>query len=362
MASRVLVDFKASLKMFYRSKSAIFWTLAFPIILMFIFGAIFSGMGEATYTLHVQDMDGSQTSGEFVQALNGSGALDVVQVDPGVDTDRYIKDNSLSSFLVIPEGFQQAVASGSNVTLDLRLDQTSSSAGVVGNVVDGVSGAWNMDIAHASPVIQVEVESIIREDYSFIDFFLPGVIGLMIMTSAVNDMVSMNTRYRNAGMFSKFLTTPFTRMEFLVSRIMRQLVITALSVGVIMLIGVGVFGVAVTLGPVSIALLVLGSFMFSALGMILARFIKEEESADAAANAVVFPMMFLAGTFFPLESMPGYLQAVAQVLPLTYLNEGLRDSMIYGNTEGALVNLAVVAVLALVMMVVGAYITKWKSE
>ena len=102
--------------------------------------------------------------------------------------------------------------------------------------------------------------------------------------------------------------------------------------------------------------------MFSALGLIIARFVKEEETAGAAAGAITFPMMFLAGSFFPLESMPRYLQAIAKVMPLTYVNNGLRDAMIYANMSGAFNNLIVLAVLTVVFMGVGVVISTWKQE
>ncbi|NYT12023.1 MAG: ABC transporter permease [Methanomassiliicoccales archaeon] len=364
MVNRILVDFKATARMFFRSKSAIFWTLAFPIILMVIFGAIFSGLGEATYSLYIQDKDGTQTSQQFIEALKQTGALNVVMVDPNIDADQYIKDNSLTTFMIIPLGFQEAVISGGtqNVTLDLRLDQTSTSAGVVSGIVGSVAEAWNLQIAHAVPTIFIHVGGIISDGFNFIDFFLPGVIGLTIMTSAVNYMVSINTRYRNAGMFAKFTTTPFKRIDFLLSRMLWQLVVTAMSVAAILLVGVGLFGVNVNLDAISILLLIFGSVLFSAMGMAMARFIKEEETAETAAAAVTFPMMFLAGSFFPLESMPSYLQTFAQVLPLTYLNDGLRDSMIYGNYESALFNLGVVAVIAVVLMVFAVAVTRWKTD
>jgi len=364
MANRILVDLMATARMFTRSKSAIFWTMAFPILLMVIFGAIFSGFGEATYTLYMQDEDGTATSQQFMDSLNQTGALNIVVVDPDVDPDQYIKDNSLTSFMIIPLGFQAAVASGGtqNTTLDLRMDQTSSSAGVISGIVNSVAEGWNLQIVGAVPTILIHHGGIVTDDLTYIDFFLPGVIGLTIMMSAVNYMVSINTRYRNAGMFAKFITTPFKRMEFLISRMLWQLVVTFMSVAAILIIGVGVFGVHVNLDVISILLLVFGSVLFSALGMAMARFIKEEETAETAAAAVTFPMMFLSGSFFALETMPEYLQVIANILPLTYLNNGLRDSMIYGNYESALFNLAVVALIAVVLMAFAVLVTRWKTD
>ena len=96
--------------------------------------------------------------------------------------------------------------------------------------------------------------------------------------------------------------------------------------------------------------------------MVIARFVKETDSADAAANAITFPMMFLSGSFFPLEMMPDFLREVAKVLPLTYLSDGLRDSMVYGNAESALYNTAIVLIVGLIFIVVGSLITNWRED
>jgi ABC-2 type transport system permease protein len=96
--------------------------------------------------------------------------------------------------------------------------------------------------------------------------------------------------------------------------------------------------------------------------MILAGIIKNIEAANAVGNAIAFPMMFISGTFFPLEMMPSYLQAVAKALPLTYVSEGLKATMITQIPETIWFNMVVVAVLAAVFIVVGAWVTRWKEN
>jgi ABC-2 type transport system permease protein len=72
-------------------------------------------------------------------------------------------------------------------------------------------------------------------------------------------------------------------------------------------------------------------------------------------------MMFLSGSFFPIESFPSVLQSVAAFLPLTYLNNGLRDTMVYGNDMAALLNLAVVLVIGIVVAVAASRLMSWKE-
>ncbi len=132
--------------------------------------------------------------------------------------------------------------------------------------------------------------------------------------------------------------------------------------GVILGLGIAFFDVKVVPDPLSLILVATTSMLFSGMGMILSRFVKDPETAGAAANAITFPMMFLSGSFFPLEQMPEFLRGIATVLPLTYANNGLRDTMIMGEPQRAIINTIIVTVLGIISLLVGAWITKWEEE
>jgi len=130
------------------------------------------------------------------------------------------------------------------------------------------------------------------------------------------------------------------------------------------MIGVGwlLFNVRIIPDVFSIMIILLGSIMFSGIGMILSGFIKDVEAASAIGNAIVFPMMFLSGTYFPLELMPSYIQTISKALPLTYFSEGLKYSMLYKYPGGIYTNMAILAVLAVVFLIIGALVTRWKLK
>ncbi len=113
------------------------------------------------------------------------------------------------------------------------------------------------------------------------------------------------------------------------------------------------FGAHVTLTVWLIPFLVLGPMLFASLGMLVGTVTKNPETAGVIGNIVTFPMMFLSGTFFPISIMPQYLQTIAHVLPLFYIIEGLNNVMVYGNYMGAVIDLAVVAVITAVIFVAG---------
>ena len=122
------------------------------------------------------------------------------------------------------------------------------------------------------------------------------------------------------------------------------------------------YRVKVEINPLMIIIIIATSFLFSGIGMIIGRFVKEEETADVAGGAITFPMMFLAGTFFSLDMMPEFLQTFAKILPLYYVNEGLRNAMIYLNQSEAIINTIYVLIFAIVFFVTGLFLTKWKED
>ena len=130
------------------------------------------------------------------------------------------------------------------------------------------------------------------------------------------------------------------------------------------MVGVGVFafGAHVTLSVWLIPFLVLGPMLFAALGMLVGTVTKSPETAGVIGNIVTFPMMFLSGTFFPISTMPQYLQSLAHVLPLFYIIEGLNNVMVYGNVTGALIDFAVVIVITTVIFGLAVRLFKWRED
>jgi len=367
--NRVLIDLKASFKIFFRSKAAVFWTLAFPCILILLFGAIFSEM-DSKYSLYVQNQDivGGEptlTSRNFIEALNQTGAFNLHTLDPTINVTGYALDKKLSYVLVIPEGFENDV-SKANATIEFIYDQSQTSAMVVMGILNSVINEMNLGIAsYPNPpqhFVVLQGETIAPKRFSFMDFFLPGMIAMSAMTTSIFTAVEISSRYRETGIFRKLATTPLRRIEWILSRTLYLIVISFIGMSVILMLGIALFNVKVIPDPLSLILVATTSMLFSGMGMILSRFVKDPETAGAAANAITFPMMFLSGSFFPLEQMPEFLRSIATVLPLTYVNNGLRDAMIMGEPQRAIMNTIIVAVLGVICLLAGAWITKWEEE
>jgi len=366
-----------SLRTFSREKSAMFFTIAFPIILILVFGTIFLNQDNASFDLHVQDLDQTNSSAQLVKALELNGKVKITAVDPAIDPTRYAKDRKVSLVLVIPRGYEKALARrlglmggipnaafrdpNASVTVTYIYDASASSTSTKTQLLQAGLAVVNQGLSGQPPFIRAVETSILAKKYRFIEFFVPGIIAMSVMTSSLSGAVTMNAELRQKGVIRKLSTTPITRADWILSNILYQFVLAVISTAAILVVSYGVFSVRLQINAWLIVFLVLEVFAFGGIGMILTRVANEAESAAAAANFIMFPMMFLAGSFFPIEMMPGFLQTIARILPLYYVNEGLRASMVSVDNTAALRYAAMIGVFAAAVFVVGTTTTKWEE-
>jgi ABC-2 type transport system permease protein len=352
----------------FREKTTMFFTLAFPIILILVFGTIFMGQDNINFQLHVQDLDQSNSSKTSVETLGEAGKFRVIKVDPAVDATQYIRNNKVDLVLVIPKGFEISVIQRTTLrnykassTLTYIYDPSSSTVPTKIEILNGVLARINLEMSGLPPFINSVEQSILTKKYQFIEFFIPGIIAMAVMTLSLFGTVNLNTELRQKGIIRKLSTTPITRTEWILSDILFQFILSIGSTTAMLLVSYAVFNVNLHLNAWLPTFILLNVFAFVGIGMILTRFVKEAQSAAAAANAISFPMMFLSGSFFPVELMPGFLQALARVLPLYYVNEGLRASMIFADNLAALRASTVIGAFATVVFFLGILATRWEE-
>jgi ABC-2 type transport system permease protein len=356
------------IRTFFREKAALFFTFFFPIMLMVLFGLIFQNQGNVNYDIHIQDQDDSFWSHNFTQTLGKVKGITVKLVGKGENADQYMKDRDINFMLIIPKGYNDTInarfGQDPNVTFNftVKYDPSDSSAQVKLSLINVVVQQMNKGLSGARDTIGVHGKSIVAKKFTYIEFFIPGVIGLTVMTSAVFGSIADENEYKQKGIIRKLSTTPITRGEWILSTMIYQLFLAAISTALILIVGYIAFGAVLLLNIYLPVLVVATAFAFSGLGMLLGRLAKDAQSAVALANVITFPMMFLSGSFFPMEQMPGFLQTFAKVLPLYYVNQGLRESMIFDNFLAAGTNTVVIGVFAMVVFAMGLYLTTWKQD
>ena len=357
-----------SIKSFYRAKSTMFFMIAFPIILILVFGTLFMNQDNMSFDLCVQDLDQTDSSAQLVKTLELDGKFKVIKIDPAINATQYTRDNKLNLVLIIPKGYggsflQRMARNGpdASVTLTYLYDPSSSLVSMKMHILNSVFAEINQKMSGKPPFIRPAETSILAKKYRFIETFVPGIIAMSVMTLSLFGTVNVNTELRQKGVIRKLSTTPITRTDWILSNVLYQFILAVISTIAMLLVSYAVFSISLKINAWLPVFIVLDVFAFVGIGMILTRFAKEAESAAAAANAISFPMMFLSGSFFPLEMMPGFMKTVASMLPLYYVNEGLRASMVFDDHMAALRYSATIGVFAAVVFILGIIATKWEE-
>jgi ABC-2 type transport system permease protein len=357
-----------SIKSFYREKTTMFFTTTFPILLILVFGTIFMDQDKVRFDLCVQDLDQTETSAEIAKALALSGKFKLTRVDPAIDATQYARDNKVNLVLIIPKDYERSYTQyiqfddpKSFVTITYVYDPSSSSVITKMQLLNMAFAKMNQGLSAKSPFVRTAEISIHTRKYRFIEFFIPGIIAMAVMTASLFGTVNVNTELRQKGIIRKLSTTPITRTDWVLSNILYQFMLAVISTTAMLSVSYVVFDVRLQINAWLPLFIVLDVFTFVGIGMMLTRIVKEAQSAAAAANALIFPMMFLSGSFFPLEMMPRFLQTFARALPLYYVNEGLRASMVFRDNMTALSYSAIIGTFAATVFIMGITATRWEE-
>ena len=379
----------ANVRSFVRDRNALFWTFAFPVIFILLFGAIFSGGGSTTYRVGWVDQDGTAGSAQLRQAF-ASVPLLRLQDDSLSAARAAMQKGDVQGIVVVPRGYGAAVAgsaapgatgpaagatgpaagatgpatgaTGPAVRLELYTDpsqQTSSTT--IRQVVAQVVASLNVALTGRTAILGVTDRALQTQDLTSAAFLVPGILGMALMQLGLFGAVPLVAQ-REKLILKRLGATPLPRWTLVGSNVVLRLLIGIGQAVLIMGIGVVAFGVTV-LGSLWLmaGIVVLGALTFISIGYGIASFARTEEAANGIVQVIQFPMMFLSGVFFPLEIMPSMLRPVAAVLPLTYLGDALRQVMVGGSAYAPLpLDLGILAAWFVVCLGISARFFRWE--
>lgn len=190
---------------------------------------------------------------------------------------------------------------------------------------------------------------------------IPGLVGFSILTDSLFTVTSMTSKYRLMNIFSQLSLTPLKKSEWLISVFAWHLIIAFLSLFIIVGIGHFAYGVSLTLNFWVPLFVITGSLLFVSLGLLIGSVAKSVESSGLASNIIGFPMMMLAGTFFPVAFLPWFLQDFVKVLPLFYFVQGLNDVTVTASWSEGILYLGILVVLSVVFFAAATRMFKWRE-
>ncbi|HET9852857.1 MAG TPA: ABC transporter permease [Candidatus Limnocylindrales bacterium] len=358
----------ANLRSFTRDRAALFWTLAFPVVFVILFGTIFAG-GSTDYTLGWVDQDGTPPVQALHEAFTSNAPVELL--DLSIDDARAkMLAGDLDGIIVLPKGLAEAVAAGEGsqtppgppvaITVITDPSRTSTSQAVQ-QIATGLVMAANLQLSGATPLLTIAPESLLTGRLNSVSFFVPSILAMALMQLGIFAAIPL-VQQREKGILKRLNTTPLPRWALVGSNVIVRLIIAAAQTVIILGIGLALLGVEITGSPLLIAgFVVLGALAFTSIGYVIASFARTEEAANGMTSVVQFPLMFLSGIFFPLEVMPEWLRGVATFLPLTYLGDALRQTMVGGTPFAPLgVDALVLAGWLAVTLAISARYFRWQ--
>jgi ABC-2 type transport system permease protein len=195
-------------------------------------------------------------------------------------------------------------------------------------------------------------------------YLLAGLLGYGIVSTAFAGLAIQIVVRRESGVLKRVRGTPLPPRVYLLAVIASTLVVIALEAVIQLLIGRFLIDADLPQSPWSFVVTVLlGAVAFAALGLALTGLVKSADGSSAIVNAVYLPMVFISGVFWSTESMPTFLRAIADVLPLTYLLELMRRVFLEENALGASAGaIAVVAVWGAFGLVIALRMFRWEPR
>jgi ABC-2 type transport system permease protein len=361
-AKRIMSDLHLFGRGYLRNAAGLFFGLIFPVVLILIFGAIFSSNSSGTITVYVQNLDEDLISTTFVDALNSTGIVDPIPVSSSENFSQYLSAHSASDGIIIPAGFSLNYTAGNPVNVTVYGNPSQSSSAIVSGAVTGIVNLFNLERYGGSPIIGITQTTAQAQVTEYIDFLVPGLIGFSILVSPMFSLVNISSEYKRIKLFKQLSLTPLTKIEWLTSKVLFYILLSAASFLLMVAVGVFAFGAHIVLSLWLIPFLILGPMLFASLGMLVGTVSKSTETASVVGNLITFPMMFLSGTFFPISLMPTYLQYFSRFLPLFYIIDGLNGVMVYSNYAQAAIDLVVVTVITIVFFVAAVRLFKWRED
>jgi ABC-type multidrug transport system permease subunit len=293
----------ARFRLFVREPSALFWTFGFPVVLAVALGVAFRNRPPEPVRVSIEAGEGAQ------RTLTELGDAVIARVEDAATARKELRVGKV--VLVVVPGpprtyvFDETRPEGraARLLIDDRLQRAEGR-------VD------------PTPVTEERVTEV---GARYIDFLIPGLIGMTLMSSSMWGIGYAIVELRTKKLVKRMLATPMRRSDFLLSFVIMRAIFVLIEVPVLVAFGCVAFGLRVPASPVAlVGLSLIGALAFAGLGLLVASRAQNTQTVGGLMNLVMMPMFIGSGVFFSTANFPDALQPALRALPLTVLNDGLR--------------------------------------
>lgn len=337
MTARIIAPYLAyirvDVRLFLRSKPGVFWTFAFPILLLASYVFLFSRSSLGTVEVRVQDLDGGVHSASLVQRIeDGFGRQDTIDVrflrtgDAGVVQGRGLG-------LVIPAGFSAAADAGRPTMITVSMgDAAEPAVKASAGLLQGAIAAWNRDMAG---VVDRAVPQLVMPEAggvnARIDYLVTGLIVMIALSSAFMGFSVPLVVAREAGLTRQLSLWPLNHAGLLLAWAMSKMLVVFVSAGVLVTIATVFLGFGVGVRPAGLVAAVLvmmcGVGALLAIALLIASRSRSAQTTVIISNLIYFAGLFAGNLIIPLADLPGPARFLLSVSPINGFVGALREAM-----------------------------------
>jgi len=353
---------KASLRAILRSPSTVLFSLAFPLVFILVFGFI-GGSGKVSFSIAV-DKTSDTLNPVYAALKNVPGITIIHKADPALKED--IEKGRITAVVNIQKNRAQAPP----YIIDLKSAESVNPQNlqVLKSIISSIVAGINKNKYPQTPTfaaITENVQKIPGRTYRTIDFILPGQLGFSLLSAGVFGVAFLFYSLRQQLVLKRFYATPIQRPYIILGEAVSRVIFQLSTAIVIILIGHFVFHYTLVHGITTFLEIMVLSFisliLFMGFGFIVSGIAKTESTIPPLANLVTLPQFLLAGTFFPIDVFPRWLQAFCKVLPLTHFNNAMRKIAFEGaHLSDCLTEIGILALWTIVAYAVAIKVFKWE--
>ena len=322
------------LRAYARDRTALFFGFLFPLLFMVLFGVL-NFEASVRVDLSVVDEAKNEQSASFIATLQKIETLRITTGERAAELEK-LGAGDRDLVLVIPADFRIAPARPGNSVPTLTIYESSAQpeAGAVGRaILNSVANELSFAVTQTAPVLTFTREEVTGRNLKYVDFLTPGIVGMTIMQLGISSVAFAFVADRQRGVIRRIMATPIPRRSYMAAHVLQRLILAVVQVLILLAVAVFAFKVTVVGGLGSLLMVaVLGAVVFLNLGFAVTGLLATENQAAVATQIVTLPQMFLSGVFFSRDAVPAFLKPIADYLPLTFLNDALRDIATTGAT------------------------------
>jgi len=320
---------KIDVKRLFRDKVAIFFVFLFPLILLVIFGSVFSGDGNVSFRVALLNESSSEFSKEFDKQIRDNEVFEVDKEISSLDAAKEkMNRGQLDATIILPAGFGDIQAgtnfpSGESKVVYGQNNQTAGTT--LASILEGLFKEINTGLVPTVEPFSVTAESTATKGLTQFDYTFSGILGFTLLSLGIFGPTTVFPRLKTKGVLRRYHTTTLKVWQYFTGNVISNGIIGLLACGLMFASAVLFFDLNMRGNFFNLAVIVVfGTILLFGIGLALGGWAKNENQAAPMAQLVTLPMLFLSGIFFPTFLMPELLQNITKFIPLTPIIDSIR--------------------------------------